>query len=366
MSLIPLSGLLKTASAGFSGYGEDKETAIKNELAKVQQQRQANLDAITIALGKKNLGKIEPGEPGYGDYQAGNARKLIPVKAEEIGALAQPTADARALESRAQIPVKVDEQAALRPGKVGEAVDVAKGTEPVHVAGANAIHDHSVANPGTNFAIKEGVDPVTGQPTTKRFETHTGAISAAPEILPKVSKGLGPAVNKPQMDAARTNLEAAKKTMDEFEEKLRTGKATYNPFDATKGAVGSSEQAQTATGLLGPGESFVANTAGASLRSGNSDLAKYLKAKKFAAEAILNTHKRPNQTQYEIEQELSGIGPMWSGWDSPDAASQIAQSKDRRDRMWNEVFGGNATTAAPSAGGGRTIVVNGKTVTIPH
>lgn len=187
--------------------------------------------------------------------------------------------------------------------------------------------------------VGEKVNPDgTRTPTYGEYNkgTHTIAPVDGSAMQPK-SAGAGP--SNPQMAASKANIESAMKTMAEYERKLAAGEATYGPFDATNGALGSSEKTQSAAGAIGGAESLIGNMAGASLRGSNSDLANYLKAKKFVAEAVLNTHKRPNQTQYEIEQELSGIGPRFGGWTSDDAKAQIAQSADRRNRMYHEVFG---------------------------
>jgi hypothetical protein len=193
------------------------------------------------------------------------------------------------------------------------------------------------------FTIMQGTG-TDGKQHIFRVPKVSGDAQQVDGMEAKAAAG-GGGQNAPQMAAAKTNLESARNTMDDFEAKLLAGTASYGPLDATKGALGSSEQTQTAHGVFGGINSLAGNLAGASLRDDNPELSKYLKAKKFTAEAILNTHKRPNQTQYEIEQELSGIGPSLDGkFTSPQMASLVAQSKDRRDRMYNDVF------ANPNAG----------------
>jgi hypothetical protein len=154
----------------------------------------------------------------------------------------------------------------------------------------------------------------------------------------------GNAQNAPQMAAAKANLESAMKVIDDYDLKRKNGTANYTVNEATKGAIGSAPEATTAKpGMLGKLDSYFDNAANADLNKNNSDLAAYLTAKKFVAEAILNTHKRPNQTQYEIEQELSAPGVNASPF-------QLDLAKARRDKMYQEVFGG-ASGASPASGG---------------
>lgn len=350
-----LPGLATAAGQGYAGYAADEQTKAKDVLAQAKAAQEAERNRVLNLLTQKEIARQNPGDAGYGQYKAG-----------EIAATAPAEATAGALKARALIPVDVAKLTAETPGmvdrarqteaatapiKVQTAVDTAKGTAPISIA----THEHERRFDNANqppdkpqISIQQPLN--TGDPAQAVVIDATDPmhprVSTAP--IPGVTKGATTgAQNKPQMDAARANLEAAKKTMDDYEAKLMRGEAQYGPWDATKGAIGSSEQTQTAKGLLGPAESLVGNYAGASLRGDNAELANYLKAKKFAAEAILNTHKRPNQTQYEIEQELSGIGPRLDGFMSDDAKRQIAQSAERRNRMWEEVFGGGQPTATP-------------------
>ena len=182
-----------------------------------------------------------------------------------------------------------------------------------------------------------------GKPTYGVFDKGSRTIKRvdASDMTPKVA---GPAggQNAPQMAASKANLDAARKVMDEYEEKLKSGKAHIGVLGASEGAVASSPDAMTAHGPMGALGSVLANAAASHLQQSDPELARYQTAKKYVAEAILNTHKRPNQTQYEIEQELSGAGaganPM-----------QIDMGRERRDRMYNEVFGGASPSAAPAA-----------------
>lgn len=352
--LSPLLTASTNTVGAYEGAQADANERRQQDVAKqIQLLRQQHNDEIENALkAAQTKGALRtaaaPVEGSQEDIAAkvALARGLIAPKVEEKtalipGTVAEQTAliPGKVAEQTALIPGKVAEQGALTPGLVKRAGATANAEVPAKVAVAKATADYA--------APVSAVDPVTHE---TKFYTRSGALG-------KDKAPAGGGQNAPQMAAAKTNLESARKTMDTFEEALRNGTAEYGPFDATKGAMGSSEQAQTATGKLGALESLAANYAGASLREKNPSLSEYLKAKKFVAEAILNTHKRPNQTQYEIEQELSGIGPRMDGFKSPEAASQIAQSKDRRDRMYNEVFGGAGTaptapTAATGAPGG--------------
>lgn len=171
----------------------------------------------------------------------------------------------------------------------------------------------------------------------------TEADAAAQHMgMPDKAPGAGNQ-NAPSMAAAKANLESARKIMDEFEAKYKAGQVGYSPFQATKGALASSPEALTAKGPLGAIHSYLANKSYSSLQKEDPEVARYMTAKKYVAEAVLNTHKRPNQTQYEIEQELSGMGP--------DAAPNVVDmGKTRRDKMWEEVFSNPNAGAVQSAG----------------
>lgn len=151
------------------------------------------------------------------------------------------------------------------------------------------------------------------------------------------SAGMG-GQNAPQMAAAKANAESAMKIMDDYEKKLRENPELYGSTENTMAALASSPTVQTATGLMGALNSKAGGMSYEKLQKDNPELANYITAKKFMAEAVLNTHKRPNQTQYEIEQELSGVGPH----PSPQQIDMVAA---RRKRMYDEVF------ANPNAGG---------------
>lgn len=348
-----VSGLANAAGQGFGGYSTDQQLGVKKALEDAKAAQEAERNRVLNLLTQKEIARQSPGDAGYGAYKADEIKTTAPAettaKVNDINATAQPMAHAAALKDFA-------ENAPL----VARAGETAMAGVPAH----NAETLFSSQHPAPAFKDFQDVDPATNQPRTRILDTHTGGITT--EGGGKAG-GAG-AQNAPQMAAAKANFETAIKTMDDYEAKLARGEATYGPFDAAKGAVGSSEQAQTAKGLLGPVESFVSNAAGSSLRGDNPDLAEYLKAKKFLAEAALNTHKRPNQTQYEIEQELSGIGPM-SDFTSADAKKQIAQSAERRANFGRDVFGIGAPSVMPSGGGatsgGKTVVVNGKTFHLP-
>lgn len=182
--------------------------------------------------------------------------------------------------------------------------------------------------------MEQVLDP--NDPQHKRVILVPAANAGGMEAAPK-GAGAG-AQNAPQMAAAKANLESAMKVIDDYDIKRKNGTANYTINEATKGAIGSAPEATTAKpGLFGKVDSFFDNAANADLNKNNSDLAAYLTAKKFVAEAILNTHKRPNQTQYEIEQELSAPGVNASPF-------QLDLAKSRRDKMYQEVFGGASAT----------------------
>lgn len=323
------------AGAGLEGYAQDQTTQAARVLSQAKLEQEAQRNAVLNRIGlagidptiqkslaaAKSGGEVEGGTPGLAE----RSRILAPL-------------DAKAAALKA---------AALAPIAVKQAVDTAGGVAPIEVKKAGDIVraetpglvDRAERMPEKpNISIQQPLNP--GDPA--QAVVIDASDSAHPKVVATAIPGVGKSgtagANGPQMAAAKANYEAAIKTMDDYEAKLARGEATYGPLDATKGAIGSSEQAQTAKGILGPVESLVSNVAGASLRGDNPELANYLKAKKFLAEAALNTHKRPNQTQYEIEQELSGIGPR-SEFISPEARAQIAQSAERRANFGRDVFG---------------------------
>lgn len=207
--------------------------------------------------------------------------------------------------------------------------------------------DHFTFLPG-------GVDQATQKPIYLQGNTAKGTLEPTNQQA-RVPAGAG-AQNAPQMGAARANLETARQIMDDFEEKYKAGKVTYTPLEGMGGALASSPEALTAKGPMGAVHSYLANKASALMQEKSPELARYMAAKKFVAEAILNTHKRPNQTQYEIEQELSGMGPGTN-------PLNIELGKGRRDKMWNEVFnnpnaGATAGPSQPTAPGSPTGPIN--------
>lgn len=326
-----VSGLATVAGKGFEGYGQDQQIDNARVMAALKSAREGENDRVTNLVKQKELARMQPGDQGYGAYKADEIRATGPAETEQA----------------------INTASGLAPIHTQEAVNTAKGVAPVSLGTHESERRFDNANPAP---VPQSFTPVTlagengSPPVVKPFNTKTGAVGpSVGDAKPAV--GATPAASNPQMAAAKANFQSALKTMDDFEAKLRAGTATYTPGDATKGALGSSEKTQNASGVLGGIESLVGNYAGASLRGDNAELANYLKAKKFLAEAALNTHKRPNQTQYEIEQELSGVGSRLDGFQSPEAAGQIAQSKDRRDRFASEVFGiGGPPVAGPAAG----------------
>ncbi len=162
--------LATIGGAAVAGYGEDKADALKEALQQAQAQRQARKDAIDEALARKTLGKVEPGEAGYGAYQAANEELLNPVKARGAAATAQ-----------AMIAPKVAEQTALEPGAVKQATDIASAAAPI----AEATHR---ANRVTDLAtepdkIVGGIGP-TGQPQFARVG-QSGAAHPIEGLSPK-------------------------------------------------------------------------------------------------------------------------------------------------------------------------------------
>lgn len=314
------------------------EQEIKDLLTQAQT-RNTNRQADALRLGDVDyagaMGGVKAAENSAtipGDVAREQA--VGPVKTANAVAQQGALLPGKVAEQSAMIPGKVAEQTALTPG----AVDRAGRTSLAEVPGKVA-----AAQQTAEFAAPIATQDRPGDPTSPvTYKTRSQALGTG-----KAPTGTADKAN-PQQAASKANIESAMKTMDDFEQKLRSGHAVYGPFDATKGALASSEQTQNAKGSLGGLESLAGNIAGASLRGDNSDLAQYLKAKKFVAEAVLNTHKRPNQTQYEIEQELSGIGPRFDGWNTADAQQQIKQTADRRNRMYHEVFGG--ATVQPQQG----------------
>lgn len=201
-----------------------------------------------------------------------------------------------------------------------------------------------------DWAPSGAIDATTGEPIL--YNKKTGEKKIIQGAAPKPGAG-NAGQNAPQMAAARSNLEASMKIMDDFEGKLKSGEASFSPFAATEGALASSPAALNAKGLTGGVESYLANQASSRLQQNDPELARYLTAKKYVAEAILNTHKRPNQTQYEIEQEIAGAGPNAS-------PMQIDMAADRRRRMYNEVFDNPSAGAVAPKGGAKTSGVAAK------
>jgi len=188
--------------------------------------------------------------------------------------------------------------------------------------------------------IVQGTGP-DGQVHFYRVPKNGGPATEVEGTTPKVAAGPG-GQNAPQMAAAKANLESARQIMNEYEDKLKRGEATIGVLGATEGALASSPTALTAKSPWDALMSLGANASAQHLQSSDPDLARYMTAKKYVAEAILNTHKRPNQTQYEIEQELSGAGPGAT-------PQQIDMGRERRDRMYSEVFANPAAGAVASS-----------------
>lgn len=241
-------------------------------------------------------------------------------------------------------PSRVGPGASVVPG-----VKMATKADPVStaIAIANAtkgIPTYADLHPKETdrYTAVPGVDPDTGKPTVYTMNSRTGEMKSSGVGKPVAA---GNAQTAPQMAAARANMESAMKTMDDYEAKLRVHPEIYGPTEATLGALSSSPTAMTAQHPWDIPMSYGANKASQHLQASNPELARYLTAKKFVAEAVLNTHKRPNQTQYEIEQELGGVGPVPSNM-------QIDMVAARRNRMYQEVFanpnaGGTAPASAP-------------------
>lgn len=279
------------------------------------------------------------------------AQQLAPIKVKEAtdtaSALSPITTSTAANTARAVSPITtqtaVNTERQTAPIKTAQAIATAKGTA-----------DYA--------APIAAVDPATG---VTKYMTRSDALNKDKAA----ATGAG-AQNAPQMAAAKTNMEAAMKIMDDYEAKLKAGTAKYGVLDATMGAMASSPAALNTKGLTGGVESLAANAASSRLQNSNPELTRYLTAKKYIAEAILNTHKRPNQTQYEIEQEISGAGPNPQGM-------QIDMAANRRKNMYNEVFnnpnaggavapGPRATSqGAPQTSGTHTVVINGKSYVVP-
>lgn len=194
--------------------------------------------------------------------------------------------------------------------------------------------------------LPNGTDPTTGQPAYVRYDPKTDRMIPIPGSQPTAKAEASAA----QMAAAKANLESAIANMNDFEGKLKTGDASYSPEDATLAALASSPTANTASGIQGV-SSEVSNRALAKIQQDNPDLYRYITNKKYVAEAILNTHKRPNQTQYDIEQELSGAGPT-DDPTTPGYSTQIDMGAQRRQRMYQDVFGGGSVLGSGGMAGG--------------
>jgi hypothetical protein len=100
--MINLSGILKTAGAGFAAYGQEKDDAIKKALADAAAKRQAQNDAISNQI---KLAGIDPA-----------------IQGKIAGAKADAGVNATVTTARQLSPIKVD-----------EAVSTAKAVQPIAV-----------------------------------------------------------------------------------------------------------------------------------------------------------------------------------------------------------------------------------------
>lgn len=301
--------------------------------------------------------------------------KTPQASAERRQSLAQAAIDRRAQAAQDAITARADQanQAKTLAGVKAARADynTLKSLDPKHPLVQDPFDADNAANYGDALKFKQSqilqqdayhppvsegdwapsgaIDKDTGEPIL--YNKKTGARMLMTNATSKPGAGVG-GQNAPQMAAAKANMDAAMKIMDDYEAKLKAGNANYGVLDATQGALASSPAALNAKGPLGAAESLLANASSSHLQSSNPELMRYLTAKKYIAEAILNTHKRPNQTQYEIEQEISGAGP------NPEAM-QIDMAASRRKRMYDEVFnnpaaGGVGTRPATAPAGGKT------------
>lgn len=166
---INLGELLKTAGAGFAGYGEDKQQILAERMAAETARRQAVKDAIDAKIAERTLRTPVLGDPLYLAAQ----RDL--KKVDTDAAVQQATAL-----SPIKVKEAVDQATALSPIKVSEAVETAKGTAPVQQATHAANRDYDNANPAAvkdAFTFPVGAGP-DGKPIVLRGNTKTGEIEA--------------------------------------------------------------------------------------------------------------------------------------------------------------------------------------------
>jgi hypothetical protein len=146
--MINLSGILKTAGAGFAAYGQEKDDAIKKALADAAAKRQAQNDAISNQI---KLAGIDPA-----------------IQGKIAGAKADAGVNATVSTARQLSPIKVD-----------EAVATAKAVQPVTVGTHEQERKIDVKNPlpvPANYTpVTVGGDPnVPGSGKVITVNTHTG------------------------------------------------------------------------------------------------------------------------------------------------------------------------------------------------
>lgn len=303
-------GLIATAQA-VAGH---QEGDIQSALMKMQQDRQKkedDLKAILQGMQVKNLGsEIFTREHPKPTYDSDRGVMVTPE------GTSTPVAG---IEPKQHAPIE--------------------GTPEWEAAETKKAKIHAeFAPPPAQFSFGTTVDPETGKPLVLRQNTHTGDVTPTDAVKPTAGGG---GQGAQQMAAAKANFESAQKVMAEYEAKLKANPSLYGPMDATMGSAASSPTALTAQHPWDLPMSLAANEASSHLQARNPELMRYMTAKKLIAEAVLNTHKRPNQTQYEIEQELGGVGPN----PTPMQIDMLAQ---RRQRMYHELFGGGQAPPEPS------------------
>ncbi len=250
--------LATIGGAAIGGYGEDKADALKDALQQAVEQRASRKAALDEAMTRKNLAKIEPGEAGYGDYNAGVKRAEIPVDVDRTTAVGS-----------AQTGVDVARETALAAPKATTAKMVAEATAPVTESTHRANRAFDINNPEHNFAAVTTTAP-GGEQHVSTLDTHTGALKDTGAGAKEATGGAGTVrfgqggplgaasglASIKEMHAAHTNMQAFEKgllgdipttqldALDRFRQRLASG-LHDGVFDAAKASEAERELAKT-------------------------------------------------------------------------------------------------------------------------
>lgn len=300
MGLLNLSGILKTAGAGFAGYGADKQQAVQQAIQQRAADRQARLDGIQELIAARTLRT-----PVFGDdaYFAG--------KQKEADIASKVAID----QARGMVPVKVEEQGALEPGAVKQAVDTAKGVAPVTEASHEAARAFDNAHP---TPVQPSYTAVTttapdGTPHISTLNTKTGELrdtgAAGKEgSTGGISGGAQGLLASGRLAMSYNDLSQLIQQMEHFENDPN-GLRKIGGGTAAVGSLSTATPNTESHGLLGAVGNAV--TAGASkiaqqkLGGDDPEYQRYLFNAQRAATALASLYPRPNQTVLAVERDLS-------------------------------------------------------------